>query len=185
MFDDINTAAAVRVYHAYKMNVENLGGHYDKDIIFDQKHWLKTAKLALANSMEPARFVNAQFLVLDDERRHGLTPRMLYTPVARALSAYMATAPSPCDYAKVFDSLVYTVECLARRRNTDVMTIMQDPEQMLPPWFRILYSPALTKELSDDYLEAALSEAADDIHLQQFLKNEDKYGRFSDPDNKR
>lgn len=183
MFDDPNTAAACLVYHAYKLNVELIGGHYDRDIVHDQKHWLKVAKLALANNMEPARFVNAQFIVLDDERKRAMSPRMLYTPVSKAISAYMATAPSPCNYRKVFDALAFSLQTLSSRRHVDIMTLIADPEQTYPPWFRILYPPVLTRELRDGYLEFAKSEISEDIHLQTFIKYEDKYGRFTDTDN--
>lgn len=178
MFDDDITAASAMAYHAYKLNVEQSGGHYSKDIIHDQNHWLKIARLALANNMNPARFVNAQFCMLDDARKRTMTPRLLYTPVSRALSAYAATAPTPCDYHKIYDCLDYNVRSLAARRHVDPLTIVSDPEQMFPPWFRILYAPVLTKELEENYLEYALSEIAEDVDLQKYIKEEDTNGRF-------
>lgn len=184
MFDDPISAAAALVYHAYRLNIERAGGRYNKEITADQQHWNKAAKLAIANNFEPARLVNALFMVIDDERRRGMTPRMLYTPASRALDAYLQTSPSPCNYPKIYALLKGQVEDLAARRKLGVMDIITDGEQIMPPWFRILYAPVLTRELVEVYMEAAKSELVEDMYLQKFITSEDIYGRLKpDTDN--
>ena len=176
---DSQTEAVCVVYDAYRRNIEKLGGHYGKNMFIDTKHWSATAKLAERHKADPGRFVNAQFAMADPDARTTITPRSLHTPAAKAVAAYLMTAADPIDYPKVMAWLETRVVNQSAQMNRPVVEVLEDPDQAFPPWFRIVYAPFLTENLSAWYLEEAKNEYSSDLNLREFLKKEGKNGRLN------
>jgi hypothetical protein len=187
MTDDPITLASMAAYLSYVKNVEDCGGRYFKEITTDQSHWLNVARLAFKHRIDPGRFVTAQFLSLAPARRMTLTPRMLHTPKKVVVARAVEHSPSPCNYEQLAMSLLNKAKTLAARRKCGLDEVLQDPEQMFPPWFRLAYVEKPNAELVDMYMEASCGEleALENYDLKKFLIKEGSYGRFTNTDNKR
>ena len=181
MENSVETEAVCLVYSTYKRNMQSAGTPYDKPLFHDMQHWAHTAKIVLKNNIDPVRFVNAQFMVLGDGLRGTLTPRMLHTPAKRALNAYLATCPDPCDYAGGLAMMRRRLTMMARGPHT-AESVLSNPNNPFPAWFRIAAAPVLTDKLKSRYLESAMEEYVRDMRLRNFLIKEELHGRFDTVD---
>lgn len=163
----------VAVYKAYRAAIAGLGGHYNRPIASDIKHWTKTANLCRRIKADPVRFVNVQFSALDETRKKTLTPEMLHKPVGRVLRVYNATAVTPLDISKAAGLMKTRLarELSAGRRLTE---IMEDPDTGFAAWFRFAYTDQVTPVLRACYYEEASEELKDD-DITAFLRKEGRY----------